>query len=268
MQNLGYTQNLFILPFDHRSTFEKAQFKDIPGLKQIIYEAFKKSLDTVQNGAIMVDEEYGDNILRDAKENGYTVIVTTEKSGSEDFVFEYGEEFEDHIKKYGAKFAKALVRTQNGISELSITNLKKLSDFCHGNGIKFILEVLAEGQLELIINSITELQNAQVEPDIWKVEGMQNESSYEKIVAASREGGRENVSVVILGRGENRSLVDKWIKTGSKVPGVIGFAIGRTIFWDAISQFNDGKITKEEAVLEISENYKYFYNLFLDKKAK
>lgn len=145
-------------------------------------------------------------------------------------------------------------------------NLKKLSDYCLDKNFKFLLEIVAGGELDLILKTMNDLQIANIEPDVWKIEGMQNESSYEKIVTAARVGvGRSNVSVVILGRGENRALVQKWLKTGSKVKGVIGFAVGRTIFWDSLIGLRDGKISREDAILEISENFKYFYELFNNK---
>lgn len=272
IQNLGYTKPLFILPFDHRGTFEKAGFKDISKQKQIIYEAFKKSLDTVKNAAILVDEEYGDVILKDAKENGYTVLLTIEKSGQEDFIFEYGEDFKSHIEKYNPDFAKVLIKVsarggsayggENGVSDLTKNNLKKLNDYCRFASLKLLIEIVSEGNLDLILKTISELQHAGIDPDVWKVEGMENEFAYEQIVQEARRNGRDNVSVVILGRGEGKEVVEKWIKTGSKTRGVIGFAIGRTIFWEPLMEFKDGKITREEAVSKISENYIYFYNLF------
>lgn len=260
--NLGYTEKLFILPFDHRGTFEKAGFKDISAQKQIIYEAFKKSLEEVKNAAILVDEEYGDSILKDAKQNGYTTLLTIEKSGEEDFVFEYGEDFRTHIQKYEPNFAKVLIKVKDGISELTKNNLKKLSDFCHLENVKLMVEIVANGNLDIILKTISELQNAKIEPDVWKIEGTQEELDYRQIVEAARMNGRDEVSVVILGRGESRETVEEWIKTGSKIKGIIGFAIGRTIFWEPLIMLRDGKITREEAVDQISKNYISFYNLF------
>lgn len=263
--NLGYTKNLFILPFDHRSTFEKAGFDDISQVKQIIYEAFKKSLDTVENAAILVDEQYGDAILKDAKQNGYTTLLTIEKSGQENFVFEYGEDFEAHIEKYAPDFAKVLIKVNLGLSDLTKNNLKKLSDYCHSHDLKFLCEIVSGGNSDLILKTISELQNFGVEPDVWKVEGMEDELDYSQIVEEAKRLGRDNVSIVILGRGESREMVEKWIKTGSKTPGVIGFAIGRTIFWEPLMEFKDGKITREEAIDQISKNYIYFYGVFNQK---
>ena len=113
--NLGYNKSLFILPFDHRSSFSKIfQDKDsIVSAKWIIYEAFKKALSDgipKDSAAILVDEEFGDKILLDAKNNGFTTILTTEKSGQKEFTLEYGSEFAKHIEKYKPTFAKALIR--------------------------------------------------------------------------------------------------------------------------------------------------------------
>lgn len=265
LKNLGYNKPLFILPFDHRSSFEKAGFEDIPSLKQIIYEAFKKSLDTVpvEAAAILIDEQYGDGILKDAKQNGYTIALTIEKSGQEDFVFEYNDDFATHIEKYSPDFAKALIKVQNGVSDLTKNNLRKLSDYCRSHDQKFLLEIVTGGNLNLILKTIVELQDFGIEPDVWKVEGMENVFEYQQIVQETKRNGREKVSIVILGRGEEKALVEKWITTGSKIPGVIGFAVGRTVFWEPLLEFNNGRINIETAIEQISSNYTYFYKLFI-----
>lgn len=262
IQNLGYTKNIFILAFDHRATLEKAGFQNIPELKQIIYEAFKKSSDMIQNGAILVDEQYGDSILKDAKSSGFTVLIPVEKAGQEDFIFEYGDEFASHIDKYNPDFVKVVIKVINDMTDQTKNNLKRLSDFAHPKNIKFMLEIISEGNINLILKTIVELQDFGVEPDVWKIEGMDSALDYESIVEEAKKQGRDNVSVIILGRGESQEVVENWIKTGSKLPGIIGFAIGRTIFWEPISEFNSGKISREQAVEQISQNYIYFYNLF------
>lgn len=264
ISNLGYTKPLFILAFDHQSTFENAKFENIAQLKQIIYEAFKKSTDEVKSCAILIDEKYGDEILKDAKRNSYTIALKIEKSGQDDFVFEYAEEFPSHIEKYNPDFAKVVIKVQNDLSDLTLANLKKLSDYCHSYKLKLLVEIVSGGNVNLILKTIGQLQDEGIEPDVWKVEGMESNLDYLSIVQEARQNGRDNVSIVILGRGENKDVVEKWIKTGSKLPGIIGFAIGRTIFWEALNQFNDGKITKEQAIEQISSNYTHFYKLFIE----
>ncbi len=262
VQNLGYTKPLFILAFDHRASLEKEGFKDIPALKQIIYEGFKKSLNVVQNAALLVDEQYGDLILKDAKSKGYTILIPIEKAGREDFVFEYGDDFVSHIQKYSPDFAKVVIDIKNGMNDETKANLKKLNEYCHSTGLKFMLELISGGNVSLILKTIVELQDFGVEPDVWKVEGMENDLDYLSIIQEAKRNGRENVNLVILGRGESKELVEKWIKAGSKIKGIIGFAIGRTIFLEALTQFNNGKISREEAVEQISANYIHFYEIF------
>lgn len=264
MNNLGYTKPLFILAFDHQSTFEKEGIQNISELKQIIYGGFKKSLNVVQNAAILIDEKYGEEILKDAKKNSYTIALKVEKSGQQDFVFEYEEEFASHIEKYNPNFAKVVIKVQDDLSELTVANLKKLSDYIHATPVKLIVELITQGNVSLILKTIGELQDAHVEPDVWKIEGMENDLDYLSIVEEAKKGGRDGVSIVILGRGEDKETVEKWIKGASKTNGITGFAIGRTIFWEPIMMFKDGKINREEAVNKISENYIHFYRLFTE----
>ena len=301
MDNLGYTKPLYILPFDHRATFAQKLFNkktleelseeeraSIKEYKQIIYQGFKKA---VENGiskeyaAILVDEEFGDQVLKDAKENGYTILLTTEKTGQEEFDFQYGSDFASHIEKYNPQFVKVLIRynpeDKEELRHRQLEKLKIISNFCKDKGFKFLLEVLViptDKQKEETNNSkeefdrllrpaltvavIKELQDFGVEPDIWKLEGFDTKEEYKEIVEAAKEHGRENVSLVVLGRGEGEEKVDEWLKVGSQVQGVVGFAVGRTVFWQSIVDFKNGSKTRDDAIDTINKNFTNFYKIF------
>ena len=305
LKDLGYSKLLFILPFDHRSSFEKGMFgvenEDLltPDVidkmkeeKQIIYEGFKKAVEEKiekEFAAILVDEQFGDKILKDAIREAYVTLLTTEKSGQSEFVFEYGDQFGEHIKKYNPTFAKALLRynpqDQGDLKRRQAGDLKRLSDFCHNSGYKFLIEVLIKAsdlqfasvnhdqekfdrelRPKLAAQVIEELQNFGVEPDVWKMEGAEDEEGYKLMVEKARRGGRGNVGVIVLGRGAEKQQVEKWIKVGARVAGMIGMAVGRTIFWDPLVLCRDGKITRGEAVDQISKNFQYFYDLFMNER--
>ncbi len=315
--DIGYTKNLFILPFDHRSSFVKDMFgiqdqnltaqetQIIIAEKKIIYEGFKKAVEEdVPKGetAILVDEQFGDKILQDARTQGFTTCVTTEKSGQKEFTFEYGNNFAAHVEKYKPIFAKALIHYNPEDEKESKVrqqqNLKILSDYCHNNGYKFLLEVLIpltsnasdvaarrltgmtpprwtskerfdkEMRPKLAVKMIEELQNVGVEPDVWKLEGMETIEDYQAVVKQAKSGGRDNVGIVVLGRGEDQKQVEKWISVGAKVKGVIGFAVGRTVFWQPLVDLKNGKISKEQAIAQIANNFKYFYDMFMKEKIK
>lgn len=299
----GYNKPLYILPFDHRSTFLKGMFgisgreptteevEEVKRSKRVVYEAFQKAVvDGVpkEGAAILVDEQFGAEILLEAGQKNFTTILTTEKSGQELFDFEYGADFKSHIEKIKPTFVKALVRyNPEGNPENNKTQLERLkilSDFCSTNDYKFLIEPLippTEEELarehgdknlfdreirpELAVRMIKEFQDAGVEVDIWKIEGLSDPLEYQHVVSQARSNGREEVGVVILGRGESRELVVAWIKAGRNVTGVVGFAVGRTIFWQPLMDLKDKKIDRNTAIDQIAQNYIYFYNLFIGK---
>jgi len=303
MNNLGYDKLLFILPFDHRSSFEKGMFgveegnltseiiERIKEEKQIIYEGFVKAISekiSKELAGILVDEQFGKEIIKNAVENGYLTLLPTEKSGQKEFAFEYGD-FGQHIKNLNPTFAKALVRfnPQDEVdSKQRQTNmLKRLSDFCHENGYKFLVEILIEASNSQLLNVnqdkekfdkelrpelaaqiIEEFQDSGVEPDVWKMEGAEKEDHYRLMVEKARRGGRKNVGIIVLGRGAKREQVEKWITTGAKVNGVIGMAVGRTVFWDPLILYRDGKASREQTANQISKNFQYFYDLFMNER--
>ena len=300
MTALGFNQPLYILPFDHRGSFQTKMFgwkgtlsptqtAEIAATKQIIYDGFKAALQAgVPEGkaGILVDEQFGAAILRDAAAQGYTTCCPAEKSGQEEFDFEYGDEFTRHIAAFNPTFCKVLVR-YNPEGDLSLNQrqgnrLRKLSDYLHSTGrSKFMFELLVpaeKSQLDqfkgdkkaydlelrprLMAETITQLQDAHVEPDVWKIEGLDRREDCEKVVAAARRAGRDNVGCIILGRGENDQKVREWLTTAATVDGFIGFAVGRTSFWDPLIDMRAQKITREAAVAEIARRYREFVDIF------
>jgi 5-dehydro-2-deoxygluconokinase len=115
---------------------------------------------------------------------------------------------------------------------------------------------------KLMVQTIQDLQDAGVEPDVWKIEGLDRPDDCEKIVAAARRGGRSRVGCIILGRGEDDKKVCEWLTTASGIEGFIGFAVGRTVFWEPLMDYRAKKITREAAVAEIARRYEQFVGTF------
>jgi len=300
MKNVGFDKPLYILPFDHRGSFQTKMFgwkgpltagqtAEIAAAKQVIYDGFKAAIqDGVpeEKSGILVDEQFGAAILRDAAANGYTTACSAEKSGQEEFDFEYGEDFARHIEIFEPTFTKVLVRyNPEGDTALNASQafrLKRLSDYLHAKGKPlFMFELLVpavEFQLrrfngdkkaydvqlrpKLMAQAIEELQNAGVEPDVWKIEGLDRREDCEKIVSIARRNGRDRVGCIILGRGEDDRKVQAWLSTAAAVPGFIGFAVGRTSFWDPLVSWRAQKISREQAVGDIHRRYRDWVNAF------
>src|SRR5438105_14607599 len=154
--SLGYNQPLYLLPFDHRHSYLTGMFHAAPPLtmdqrqavidsKWVIYDGFRQALQGGVPGdfaGILVDEEFGADILLDARSNGYVTALSTEKSGSDEFEFEYGDAFAQHIEIFRPTFAKALVRFNPegdaALNERQTSRLKRLSDYCRGAGQKLM----------------------------------------------------------------------------------------------------------------------------------
>jgi 5-dehydro-2-deoxygluconokinase len=302
---VGYDKPLYILPFDHRGSFQKNMFgwegklsaeqtAQIAAVKTIIYDALKEAVGggvPKDRAGILVDEQFGAAILRDAHQRGYITAAPAEKSGQDEFDFEYGAEFGKHIEEFAPTFCKVLVRynpeSERETNRRQAERLKTLSEYLHQSGRLYMFELLVpaeKAQLEkvgkdkkaydlklrpgLMVQAIHELQERGVEADVWKIEGLDNREDYAKVVAAARRGGRDRVGCIVLGRGEDDERVKHWLKTAAAVPGFIGFAVGRTTFWKPLIDFRAGSIRREEAVARIAANYRTWVNLFEEGRGR
>src|SRR5204862_520374 len=82
-------------------------------------------------------------------------------------------------------------------------------------------------------------------------------------VEKTRKGsGRDGVKSVLLGRGASTEKVDHWLQQAAPVEGFIGFAIGRSIWWDALKGFIDGGLSREAAAEQIADNYLRFVQVY------
>jgi myo-inositol catabolism protein IolC len=302
MTTVGFDKPLYILPFDHRGSFQTKLFgwngtlttdqtAQIAASKQVIYDGFRAALRAgvpEQKAGILVDEQFGSSILQSARASGYTTACPAEKSGQEEFDFEYGKDFAQHVETFRPTFCKVLVRYNpegdQAMNTRQAGRLKRLSDYLHSKSASlFMFELLVpaeKAQLAsfngdkkaydldlrpgLMVKTIEQLQDAGVEPDVWKIEGLDRRRDCEKIVGAARRGGRDKVGCIILGRGEEDQKVHEWLATASGVPGFIGFAVGRTSFWDALVNWRADKITREDAVNSIARRYREFVDTFED----
>ena len=301
MAPLGYDGKLYILAFDHRGSFQKKMFgiegdpsveetDKISDAKHLIFEGMLKAVDEgvdPEVTGVLVDEQFGAprNVPGEAKNRGLLLAMPVEKSGQDEFDFEYGDDFGAHIEKFDPHFSKVLVRyNPDGDAETNkrqAERLKRLSDWLHDHDRKFLFELLvpaedeqlekvggdtdrfdAELRPDLMIKTIEEFQDMGVEADVWKIEGIDTQEDCERIVQAARRGGRDGVICVVLGRGADDDKVDHWLRQGAPVEGYAGFAIGRTIWWDALKGFLDGDLERDEAAQRIADNYLRFVKVY------
>jgi 5-dehydro-2-deoxygluconokinase len=212
--------------------------------------------------------------------------MPVEKSGQNEFDFQYGDDFGAHIEEFDPDFSKVLVRynpeDDADLNKRQLERLKRLADWLHEHDRKFLFELLVpatDGQLKsvdgdtdrydaelrpgLMRQAIEDIQNAGVEVDIWKIEGVDEREEAEMLARQARTGeGRENVVCVLLGRGASTEKVEHWLRMAAPVEGFIGFAIGRSIWWDALKGFLEQGLEREKAAAQIAENYLHFVEVY------
>ncbi len=296
----GYDRPLYILPFDHRGSFETKMFgwheplsgeqtAEIAAAKRVIFDGFKAAVAggvPKEYAAILVDEQFGAAILRDAAADGFHTACPAEKSGQDEFDFQYGDEFAAHIEVFHPTFCKVLVRyNPEGDRILNRTQAERLSRLSQylqsASRSLFMFELLVPAETtqldqlkgdkkaydlemrpRLMVEAIRELQDANVEADVWKIEGLDRAEDCQKIVSVARRDGRGKVGCIILGRGEDEEQVRTWLSVAAGVEGFIGFAVGRTDFWDPLVDWRGGKIDRRTAVSQIAGHYREFVNIF------
>jgi myo-inositol catabolism protein IolC len=296
---LGYDGKLYILAFDHRGSFQKKMFgiegdptpeetEKISDAKRLIFEgmeiAVERGVDPSAAG-VLVDEQFGGDVPELAVKRGLSLTMPAEKSGQDEFDFQFDDDFPAHIEKYDLLATKVLVRYNPdgdaGMNERQTERLKRLADWLHEHDRKFLFELLvpaekdqldsvggdtdrydAELRPELMRRAMEELQGNGVEVDIWKIEGVETREDAEMLAEQARKGeGRENVKCVLLGRGASDDKVDHWLRVAAPVDGFIGFAIGRSIWWDALKSFLDGGDRRASAE-QIADNYLRFIHVY------
>jgi myo-inositol catabolism protein IolC len=258
VSEIGYEGPLRLLAFDHRDVVKKAAGQRAAEGKRLIYEGFLCG-ESGEGAGLLVDEELGGEIAREALAAGYVVAMPVERSGADEFEFEYGDAFGEHIAAFEPTLAKVLVRYDpDADSSAQVARLLELNRWLHSTGRKLLLEVLAKPEPtgDRIARSIRQLRDAGLDPDVWKVEGLDREGDCRRVVEEAHAGGRDQVPVVVLGAGADAATVERWLRVAARVPGYAGFAVGRTLWWDELRGWLDGDLGWDEAAEQIGGNYR------------
>lgn len=297
--DLGYDGWLYILAFDHRSSLEKAVVgAGVPvdvaaaarmrDAKRLIFDGVLRAarrMDDPDALGVLVDERYGADAARSTRRAGITLAIAVEKSGQDVFDLEYGEAFGEHIEQVDPDFAKVLVRhNPQGDAEgnrVQLQRLRRVSDWLHDHDRKLLYELLvpaephqldavdgdvdrydAEVRPGLMREAMRATQDAGIEPDVWKIEGIERGEDCVMLANQARSGGRDGVACVILGRGADSGRVDHWLREAAPVDGFVGFAIGRSIWSQPVAEHLDGTATRDEVADAIADRFLRFVDVY------
>jgi myo-inositol catabolism protein IolC len=294
-----------ILAVDHRNSFEhdlyelkgpisSAQAARISADKLLVYQALLDALPGLRTGVqagILVDEEYGASVaeLASRSEGAVNLAMPIEKSGKDWFEFAYDDEWEAQAQFYATDHAKVLVRDNPGFDparrDQQAAQVAQVSDWASSNHRSLIIELLIpatdadkaavdgdsahyDGELRpgLTVAAMEYLQDHGVDPVIWKVEGLHRHEDAEKIVDTAKRDGR-GADCILLGRHASHDQLDHWIRLLAPIPGWTAFAIGRSIWWDALHAHLCHQRTANEARRLIRDAYLDFAQFYMDARA-
>ena len=295
----GYTKPLYLLPFDHRNSYVADMFgfqfpltdeqhQQVVASKHIIYDGLLAAIaghEATSHAGVLVDEQFGNDILRDAKKRHLVTALSVEKSGGAEFEFEYGADFAAHIELFEPTFAKVLVRFNPegdpDLNDRQLAKLRELSEYCQKKQQLFMFELLVPASKEqlnwyhadvgaydrkcrpaLMEQAICAIQDAGIEPDVWKIEGLDKRDDCKNVIEAAKRNGRTDVCCIVLGRGADEKKIAEWLNVAGSVPGFTGFAVGRTTFWSAITDLTAKRIVRQVAIARIAQRFKTWVDMF------
>jgi 5-dehydro-2-deoxygluconokinase len=287
----------FVLAIDHRSSFRRwsgdctggpVASATLSRLKVVVATALVEAIDSIDSAqaAMLVDDEYGAEAIALAHASGVKVVVPAEKSGLPEFVFEHGDEFAEAIVRSGADAVKALVRYNPSSDPERNTRsrhgLVRLARWCEGSGCPLMLELLvppserdldAAGQPPANFDSelrpaltcaaVDELRRAGLHPAWWKLEGQPNPASFADVAAATGAADAgSGTACLVLGRGAGEEQLARWIREAAATAGFAGFAVGRSLWVDALGGVLLGTTTEEAAAARIAAAYLALVDLY------
>jgi myo-inositol catabolism protein IolC len=288
---------LWALAFDHRNSLRREFFgidrEPTPAddarcraAKAVIFEGVLAAIAEgipVGRPAVLVDEQYGADLIRRANARGIVTAVPVEESGRAELALEHGDDFGLAIERIDPTYVKVLVRYNpegderaNGRQRETLARVQR---WVVEHGRSWMLELLvpptaaqlaAVGQArydidvrpDLTSRAAAELTETGLRPDLWKLEGMATTVQYATVAAAcgATSGG---VVCLVLGRGADEAAVDQWLTRAAPVPGFAGFAVGRTLWWEPLRSHISGAATGDEAAAAIAANFRRLIGVYL-----
>jgi myo-inositol catabolism protein IolC len=292
-------QPLFILAMDHRDSFAKTlfgisgtptadQLARMRDAKAMIFAAARRLPASVAGPGrpgILVDEQLGADIAREAKADGFVLAMPVEVSGAPRLTFEYGDAFAEHIESFDPDWIKVLVQFNPAdpkeLRDAHTATLRQLSDWAAGQNRRWLLELLVPPTRQqlaadedqtlydtrtrpgLTAQVVAELTGAGVRPVIWKLEGYETAEGAQRVLAAIKASADQDSACIVLGRNAPTRQVDHWLDVAAPLPGYVGFAVGRSIWDEALSDYLAGRLDRGAAERRIASNYEHFIKRYL-----
>lgn len=282
---------MYMLAFDHRQVlrdlYPGVSTEDLKATKTVVLDALDLlSQEVADKGslAFLVDEEYGAAAAQEARRRGFYVASPIEASRTKVLQLQYPDDYRARFGRLDPQCVKALVfhnpadPPERKAAQLGL--LREIAGFAREQARDYLLEVLitptheqlerAGGKAgfranlfpELLVESIAEMQEAGIDPDVWKVQGLETVEATAAVGNQATSSGRHDVRCIVLGSGESQDTVNRWLVNASTVSTFSGLAVGRTVWREPLADMLAGRVSREETLEAIAHSFKRLIEAF------
>jgi myo-inositol catabolism protein IolC len=279
----------FALAFDHRNSLRRdfmrlaaqptaEQHATMVEAKGIVTDALIAAAPQVSpdSPVLLIDHEYGGRFVAGAQAAGIKVAMPVEESGQAELRYLCGGHPERIIAAHHPDYVKVLIRYNTGgdtdMNARQRSRLRELSGWLDGRPERLMLELLVppepaqlaaaghdQGRFDrqtragLTVQAIGQIAGDGLRPALWKIEGPESLQDAARIAEAIRSADPD-AGCLVLGRGADDAAVRRWLAIAAATDGFTGFAVGRTIWWEALRGFASGG-DRDAAVRAVTARY-------------
>jgi len=270
---------LLILAYDHRWQFEKSvqeagkNTELISEFKQHIFNGFCRARENLNDNrlAILIDPQYGKAVLKKATDKNITLGVPIEAAGimplkwSSDKLL-----YETILQRPKPWFVKVLWQYHPAmppdLKQMQLNQLIELNRVCDDLERKLMVELILPDEFnpngESVAQSITDVYRHDIYPYWWKIAALNTEHEWQRVSEAVKTHD-EDARIIILGGSKKEvGAYEQQFKRAKSIGIVTGFAIGRSIFWQAWLDLIHDKITIEMVDDIIAKKYTELINIW------
>ncbi len=270
---------LMALAIDHRSQLEDLAggnpelLARIPAFKVLAVKAAERIANGRPGFGMLIDDKYGREALFAAARNkDFWIGKPIELPGSRPLQFEFSQDLGSRLIDWPVDHCIKVLSFYHpdDPAELKATQIAKLRsafEAARKVGREILIEIIASkhGKLDdrTIPRALTELYDAGLKPDWWKLEPQASRNAWAAIDAVIEKRDPFCRGVVLLGLEAPYDVLKEGFAAARTSKTVKGFAVGRTIFADASKAWLAGEMNDEQAIADMAGKFEALVNLWL-----
>ncbi|MEO6014973.1 MAG: 5-dehydro-2-deoxygluconokinase [Devosia sp.] len=269
---------LMALAIDHRSQLETlpgATAEKLSDFKRLAVRAAARVAGGRPGFGMLLDDKYGRRALFDAEMAGLWIGRPLELPGSRPLRFEFSPDIGSRLIDWPVDHVIKVLcfYHPNDPTELKadqIEHLRQAYEAGRKVGREVLIEIIAGKHDALgdatVATALTELYDAGLKPDWWKLEPQANASAWaaiDQVIAARDPLCR---GVLLLGLEAPQEQLEQGFRAARTARSVKGFAVGRTIFAEAAREWLAGTMDDDGAVDQMAQRLEALTAIWQDSR--